>query len=90
MEARGSMPHSQGLYNNSYSEPNQPIPCIDTYSFKIHSNILGFQRKIPTWTRIQDSQLQISSLALYHLSHPDSIDVTGTKPSPGSNFSLEI
>ena len=24
MEPRGSMPHSQGLSNNSYPEPNQP------------------------------------------------------------------
>ena len=30
MEPEGSMPHSQGLSNNSYPEPNQ---------FKVHSNI---------------------------------------------------
>ena len=24
MEAKGSMPHSQGLSNNPYPEPNQP------------------------------------------------------------------
>ena len=28
MEPRGSMPHSQGLSSNPYSEPNQPIPRI--------------------------------------------------------------
>ena len=35
------MPHSQGLSNNPYPELRiNPIPCIDTYFFKIHSNIL--------------------------------------------------
>jgi hypothetical protein len=34
------MPHSQqGPSNNPYPEPKQkPIPRIDTYFFKIHSN----------------------------------------------------
>ena len=40
MEPGGSMPHSQGLSNNSYPEPNNPIPRIDTYLFKVHSNIV--------------------------------------------------
>ena len=40
MEPGGSMPHSQGPSNNPYPEPNQPIPRIDTYLFKIHSNIV--------------------------------------------------
>ena len=40
MEPGGSMSHSQGLSNNSYHEPNQPFPRIDTYLFKIHSNIV--------------------------------------------------
>ena len=35
MEHGGSMPHSEGLSNNPYPEPNQPI----SYFFKIHSNI---------------------------------------------------
>jgi hypothetical protein len=34
------MPHSQGLSNNPYPEPNQPNPRIDTYLFKVHSNIV--------------------------------------------------
>ena len=32
------MPHSQGLSNNPYSEQNQPF--IDTYFFKVRSNIV--------------------------------------------------
>ena len=40
MQPVGSMPHSQGLSNNPYSEPTNPIPVIDTYFFKIHSNIV--------------------------------------------------
>ena len=40
MEPRGLMPHLQGLTNNPYPQPNQPYPCIDTYFFKIHSNIV--------------------------------------------------
>ena len=39
MEPGGSMPHSQALSNNSYPEPNQSIPRIDTHFFKIHSNM---------------------------------------------------
>ena len=35
------MPHSQGIYNIPYPELNQnPITRIDTYLFKIHSNIV--------------------------------------------------
>ena len=41
MEPGGSMPHSQGLSNNSYSEQNKPnSPRIDTYLFKVHSDIV--------------------------------------------------
>ena len=41
MEPGGSMPHSQGLSNKPYPEPNQPkSPRIDTYLFKVHSNIV--------------------------------------------------
>ena len=40
MEPGGSMPPSQGPSNKAYPEPNQPIPPIDTYFFKIHSNIV--------------------------------------------------
>ena len=37
MEPGGSMPHSQGLSNNSYPEPKQPnYPHL----FKVHSNIV--------------------------------------------------
>ena len=36
MEPRGSIPHSQGISNNPYPEPNQQIPGIDTYFYKIH------------------------------------------------------
>ena len=44
MESGVSMPHSQGLSNNLYPEPNQPR--IDSYFFKIHSNIV-----LPSTTR---------------------------------------
>ena len=40
MEPGGSMPQSHGLSNNPYPEPNQPITRIDTYLFKVHSNIV--------------------------------------------------
>ena len=39
MEPAGSMPHSQGLFNNSYPETNQLSSRVDTYFLKIHSNI---------------------------------------------------
>ena len=39
--------------------------------------LLDFKRKIKTWTGILTSDLQISSLGLYNLSYPDSIDGTG-------------
>ena len=40
MEPGGSMPHPQGPSNNPYPEQNQPTPRIDTYFFKIYSNIV--------------------------------------------------
>ena len=40
MESGGSIPYSQGLLNNPYPEPNQPNYRIDTYLFKVHSNIV--------------------------------------------------
>ena len=40
MEPGGSMPHSQGPSNNPYPERINPIPRIETYLFKIHSNIV--------------------------------------------------
>ena len=40
MEPGGSMPHSQGLSIPILSQIN-PIPRIDTYLFKVHSNILS-------------------------------------------------
>ena len=45
--------------------------------FSFYINNLKFKRKIQTWTGIQTSDLQISSLAFYHLSYPGSIDGTG-------------
>ena len=36
MEPGGSMPHSQGLSNNPYPEPNQPNYRIDTYLFEVY------------------------------------------------------
>ena len=39
-EHEGAMPHLQELSINSYPEPNQQIPCIDIYFFKVHSNIV--------------------------------------------------
>ena len=35
--------HSQGL-SNPYREPINPISCIDTYLFKVHSNIASHLR----------------------------------------------
>ena len=32
MGPEGSMPHSRGLSNNPYHDPNQPNRCIDIYS----------------------------------------------------------
>ena len=40
MEPGGSIPHSKGTSNNLYPEPKQPNSFrIDSYVFKIHSNI---------------------------------------------------
>ena len=39
MEPDGSMPHSQGLSSNPYPSRINPIPRIDTYLFKVQSNI---------------------------------------------------
>ena len=39
MEPGGSMPHSQGLSNNSFPEPNQLNSPHLYYLFKVHSNI---------------------------------------------------
>ena len=39
MEPAVSMPHSQGLPNNHYPEPNQPSLNTDTHFFKIHSKL---------------------------------------------------
>ena len=40
MESGGSMPHSQGPSNNPSPESINPIPRMDTYFFKINSNIV--------------------------------------------------
>ena len=39
MEPRGSEPHSQGLSNNPYSDPNQSKSSY-RHLFKVHSNIV--------------------------------------------------
>ena len=41
MEPGDSMPHSQGLSNNPYREPNQPNYPHNTYLIKVHSNIVA-------------------------------------------------
>ena len=46
MEPGGSMPHSQGLSNNPYPDPNQPNFRTDTCFFKIHSNIVSHLRLV--------------------------------------------
>ena len=40
MKPGGSIPHSQGLSNNPYPEPNQHNSSYDTYFSKIHSKIV--------------------------------------------------
>ena len=40
MESGDSMPYSQVLSNNSYADPNHPIPRIANHFSKIHSNIV--------------------------------------------------
>ena len=40
MESVGSMPYSQRLSNNPYSEPNQPNSSYWYHLFKIHTNIV--------------------------------------------------
>ena len=49
------------------------------------SRVFKFKRKIRTWTGNWTSDLQISSLALYYLSYPGSLDGTGLNLSPKSN-----
>ena len=39
MKTGGSMPHSQGLSNNPYPEPNQPNFSYYNF-FRVHSNIV--------------------------------------------------
>ena len=39
------MPHSQGLSNNPYPEPNQPNLSFDTYFLKIHPSVSVFNQK---------------------------------------------
>ena len=40
MKLEGSVQHSQGLSNSPYLSWTNPIARIDTYFFKIHSNII--------------------------------------------------
>ena len=76
------------LYQNSVSHLrfNEILNWINIIFFLPIGQILGlldmnsqfkFKRKIRTWTGIWTSDLQISSLALYHLSYPGLIDGTG-------------
>ena len=62
MELGGSMPHSQGLSNNSYPEPN---PRIDTYLFKVHSNIV-----LPSTPRPPQGNRNISGKIIYYKNFP--------------------
>ena len=50
------------------------VRVLKNYNFK-------FKRKIWTWTGIWISDIQISSLALYHSSYPGSIGGTGLRRS---------
>ena len=47
MEPGGSMPHSQGLSIIHILSRINPIPRIDTYLFKVHSNIVLSSRPRP-------------------------------------------
>ena len=59
MEPGGSMPHSQGLSNNLYPEPNQPNSSHDISLFKVHSNIvLPSTPRPPTTPVIIDMEVQ--------------------------------
>ena len=46
-------------------------------NYALRNNNLDFKRKIQTRTGIRTSNLHISSLALYHLRYPGSIDIIG-------------
>ena len=61
----------------------QPATRWQSSSTVPFMRVFNFKRKIRTWTGIRNSDLQISSLVLYHLSHPGLIDGTGL------NISLE-
>ena len=56
MKPGGSMPHSQGLSNNSYREPNQPN---SSHFFKIHSDI--FLQSTPRATVIKKLNLWLTA-----------------------------
>ena len=47
MEHGGLMPHSQGLSNNPYTEPNQPNYSHWYLSLKVHSNIFLLSKPRP-------------------------------------------
>ena len=40
MGSRDTLLHLKELSNNPYPDPNQPMPRIDTYFFKINFNIV--------------------------------------------------
>ena len=79
MELGGPMPHSQGLSNNPYPEP---YPRIETYFFKVHSNII-----LPSTPRLPNDlfpvglpakilkELLHSSILAICPAHPNLIDL---------------
>ena len=50
---------------------------MQTYICALRNYNFRFQGNIRIWSGIQASDFHISSLALYHLSYPGSIDGTG-------------
>ena len=73
--------HLQGHSNNPYPELNNPIPGIETYFFKVHSNIVHpstprsnglFPVGLPI--NILKSLLSSSILATYN-AHPNLLDL---------------
>ena len=67
MELRGSMPHSQGLSNNSYPEPNQPNypdSVITCPKYHIFSIFVTASNEIPGLTFCKISLLPFLSTTL--------------------------
>ena len=57
--------------------------CLEELQFR-------FKRKIRSWTEIWTSDLQISSLALYHLSYSGSIDCTGINYIEHKHYTVQL